>query len=102
MNGTDSVTDQQILSAVYEIGNIITTTSTKTLSDLAKVPLVFNAPSTKFQHKKDLVEKIGQNDYSNVISITTYLDIPNASIHSKIYYLFHQESVTVLSAALTI
>lgn len=102
INETDNVTDKQILSTVYEIGNIITTTSTKTLSDLAKVPLVFNAPETSFQDKEELIASVEQHHYTNVITISTFLDIPEASIKSKIYYLFHQDSVDVLSKALNI
>lgn len=101
LHHTDQPSRAQTLSSVFEIGNIITTSSTQILSDLSHVPLAFNSPVTHFYSEQGLQKMLENIDYSRVISISTYLDIPDQNVFSKIYYLFYREAIHLLSKSLT-
>lgn len=96
----ETLNDDQVLSTVFEIGNIITTASTQILSELSHVPIAFTSPVTEFYDAENLQALLAGIDYSQVMSISTFLDMPDNNVFAKIYYLFYRDAISLLADSL--
>lgn len=92
--------DDQVLSTIFEIGNIITTSSTQILSELSQVPIAYTSPVTGFYDPPSLQALLAGIRYQDVLSISTYLDIPQHNVFAKIYYLFYRDALALLANSL--
>lgn len=93
--------NKDIISAAYDVGNIITTSSTKVLADISNLPMSFSTPVAEIINKADLLAHLNIQKYDSVVTITTILDIPEANIHSEVHYLFKKPSLKILADSLT-
>lgn len=94
-------TNKDIISAAYDVGNIITTSSTKVLADISNLPMSFSTPVAEIIQKHDLLAHLNIQKYESVVTITTILDIPDANIHSEVHYLFKKPSLRILAESLS-
>lgn len=90
----------QVLSTIFEIGNIVTTSSTQILSELSQVPIAYTSPVTAFYDPPSLQALLAEINYSDIMSISTYLDIPQNNVFAKIYYLFYRDALALLAESL--
>lgn len=100
LNGMNEVTESDILSATSEVGNIITTASTQILSELMQNPIAFDRPITQLHSVDSLLNILHESDYSQIVLISTHLDIPSKNVKAKIYYLFFHSSIALLAKSL--
>ena len=100
LNRNQEMYEDDVLSAVYEVSNIITTTSTQILSQMTKVPIAFDKPLTQMIDEQALAQLIDKIDYTQIFSISTNLTIPTVQVDAKIFYLFYRESVELLAQSL--
>lgn len=100
LNRNQEMYEDDVLSAVYEVSNIITTTSAQILSQMTKVPIAFDKPLTQMIAEQALAQLIDKIDYTQIFSISTNLTIPTVQVDAKIFYLFYRESVELLAQSL--
>ena len=100
LNQIQDVSEGDVLSAVYEVGNIITTTSTQVLTEITNVQIMYDKPDTDLFTKSDLELLVQNINYDQIFSITTRLTIPDADVNAKIFYLFYRESIQLLAQSL--
>ena len=93
--------NKEIISCAYDVGNIITTSSTKVLADISNLPMSYSTPVAEIVQKLDLLAHLNIQKYESVVTITTILDIPEANIHSEVHYLFKKPSLKILADSLS-
>ena len=100
LQNSEAPSDADVLASVSEVGNIVTTSATRILSELSKVPITFENPSSRYHTSESLLAMLSEINYQEVISISTQLDIPENRIYARIYYLFHRKSISLLAQTL--
>jgi chemotaxis protein CheC len=96
----DANDDNEVMSAILELTNIITSACIGQLSELIQKESFFDAPSIELRENMKVFTREKALDYNHVILIETLLDLQNENIVGQMFVLSNEHAFVTLKEAL--